>query len=272
MIAVLALVLLMASFGVKLLELAQRHTDQATLTATRLQALDKAMARFVTLNRRLPCPADGRIDSAAVGAGVEQRNGAGDCTTMNFGVVPWVALQIQEADALDGYGNRFTYRVPTGATGFTRDLAFDMSACAAIGTAATTTSGGAVVCFPRPTPCPGAGACTSPANYMANRGLMVRDGTGAIIMNPVSGTGAAFVVISGGENRGGVYLPTGVIGATQGTAMGAGELTNRNNQALQANYVDAIKDSTATNTHFDDVVLRPTISDVLTRSQLGPRP
>jgi len=41
---------------------------------------------------------------------------------------------------------------------------------------------------------------------------------------------------------------------------------------VHAVFADAIKDSTATNTHFDDAVLRPTISDVLTRAQLGPRP
>ena len=101
---------------------------------------------------------------------------------------------------------------------------------------------------------------------------MVRDGTSVILMNPATNTGAAYVVISAGENRGGAFLPGGVIATTEGTALGTRETINRNNQAGQANYVDAIRDTSATATHFDDLLLRPTVSSVLAQAALGPRP
>ena len=198
----------------------------------------------------------------------------GDCTAVNTGIVPWVSLQITEADASDGWNSRLTYRVPTSATGFTRNLAFDMSSCAATGTATTTTTGGAtsaVVCFARTFPCPLVSSCTSVANYLLNRGLRVNDGAGTATMNPAIGTGAAYVVISAGSNLAGAYNSAGRLLAAQGTAAGTGETTNRNNAALQAAYVDAARDASATTTHFDDLVLRPGITAVLNQAKLGPR-
>ena len=274
LLLVVALILILgaSTLIVRQLQFVQRTTDRATTTKQRLLAVENAMARFVSVNRRLPCPADGRTSSTAVGAGTEQRL-TGDCTLPDFGVLPWVALQLVEQDVTDGWGGRFTYRVPTGATGFTRDGAFNMSSCATAGSAVAESIGSVIVCRARTTfPCPLASECTSPANYLVNRGLMVRDGTGVILMNPATNTGAAYVVISAGENRGGAFLPVGVIATTEGTALGNGETINRNNQAAQANYVDAIRDTSATATHFDDLILRPTITSVLSAASLGPRP
>jgi hypothetical protein len=263
------------SFAVYLLNNAITAAAPESKTLQNLTSLEADFARFVTINRRLPCPADGRIASGAVNAGVEAKDVNSDCTATNFGVVPWVTLQINEAAATDGWGGRLTYRVPTGATGFTRVLAFDLSACSSIGTAVTGVTGGAgsaVICLPRPFPCPGAAACTSATNYTLNRGLRVNDGGGAAVMNPATGSGAAYVVISAGANVGGSYTVGGILRNVQGAALGTGETTNANNQALQAAYVDATRDNSTTTSHFDDVMLRPSISSVLTRAQLGPRP
>jgi len=260
------------SFAVTLLNHALQAAAPEAKTVQAYSNLEKAFARFVTSNRRLPCGADGRIASTVASAGVEQRNNTtGDCITVNFGVVPWITLQIAEADASDGWGNRLTYRVPTGAAGFTRNLAFDMSSCAATGTAATTVSGGAVVCFARAFPCAIAASCTNVTNYVLNRGIRVNDATGAPITNPATGTGAAYIVTSAGANFFGAYNSAGLLMAAQGSAAGTGEVTNSNNTPLQAAYVDAPRDTSATATHYDDVMLRPPISTVLTQAQLGPR-
>jgi len=259
------------SFAVTLLNHALQAAAPEAKTIQAYSNLEKAFARFVTSNRRLPCGADGRFASTAASAGVEQRNDTGDCITVNFGVVPWITLQIAEADASDGWGNRLTYRVPTGAAGFTRNWAFDMSSCAATGTAATTVSGGAVVCFARAFPCAIAASCTNVTNYVLNRGIRVNDATGAPITNPATGTGAAYIVTSAGANFFGAYNSAGLLMAAQGSAAGTGEVTNSNKNPLQAAYVDSACDTSATATHYDDVMLRPAISTVLTQAQLGPR-
>jgi hypothetical protein len=273
--ALLLVTIAATSFAVYLLNASIQAAAPEAKTAQLLTNLEKTFAQFVAGNRRLPCGADGRIATGAVGAGVESRNANGDCTAVNFGVVPWVTLQITEADASDGWGSRLTYRVPTGATGFTRPLAFDSSSCATGGTAVTTTTGGAasaVICLARPFPCPSAAACTSAANYTQNRGIRINDNAGTALLNPATGTGAAYVVISAGANRSGAYSTSGVLQASPGIPAGTSETTNSNNRALAAAYVDAVRDNSSTATHFDDVLLRPAISTVLTQAQLGPRP
>lgn len=82
-------------------------------------------------------------------------------------------------------------------------------------------------------------------------------------------TGAAYVVISHGENSAGAYGNAGVLQEASGTAPGAAELQNASNLSLQAYYVDDFYQ--ASPTYFDDFVLRPSILTVATKAQLGPR-
>ncbi|MBS0307735.1 MAG: prepilin-type N-terminal cleavage/methylation domain-containing protein, partial [Proteobacteria bacterium] len=104
-------------------------------TANKLAAIDQALLAFVTTNKRLPCPAAGTTASGAVNAGVAQPAVAGDCTALNTGVVPWATLGLGEGDVTDAWGVRITYRVPTGAAGFTRANALDASKCDPAGAA-----------------------------------------------------------------------------------------------------------------------------------------
>jgi hypothetical protein len=89
-------------------------------------------------------------------------------------------------------------------------------------------------------------------------------------MSPVGGTGAAYVLISHGENRGGAYSSAGVI-QTGNPANSALEDINNNNQAIQGFYMDAPQVDAAGANHFDDIVLRPTLMSVITRAGLGSR-
>ena len=254
---------------------AQRKND----TLNKLAGVETAMVNFVAQNRRLPCPADGALASGNVNAGVEARNiGTGDCTPVNSGVVPWVTLGLPEIAAQDGWTNRLTYRVTTGATGLTRALSLDLSACDPAGTGDFTNSvaaSPATVCLQRP-PCAANAAlsCTSPTNYLkgAGRGLQIQNAAGTILMDPGTGTGAAYVVISAGDNTAGAYSASGALLA--GTApVGTQEATNRNGQALQAFYFDTVQiySTTPGTNYFDDLVLRPSIMAVAAKAQLGPR-
>jgi hypothetical protein len=91
--------------------------------------------------------------------------------------------------------------------------------------------------------------------------------------NPVSSasTGAAYIVISHGENGSGAYSNQGVAQAAVGTESGTEEAKNAANLALQAYYVDDFASYLADSGHFDDFVLRPSILTVAVKAQLGPR-
>jgi hypothetical protein len=120
-------------------------------------------------------------------------------------------------------------------------------------------------------------ACTSPANFVTGRGLSVRSDVaplGILLMDPAALTGAAYVLISHGENRGGGYDSSGTLQA--GTpANGVLEAPNANNQALPvlpAAFIDApLNDSDDGATRFDDIVSRPTLMTLLVKAGLAPR-
>lgn len=84
-------------------------------------------------------------------------------------------------------------------------------------------------------------------------------------------TGAAYVVISHGENGAGAYNNQGVLQAATGTDSGTEEAKNAANLALRTYYVDDFASYPAGTGHFDDFVLRPSILTVATKAQLGPR-
>jgi prepilin-type N-terminal cleavage/methylation domain-containing protein len=192
--------------------------------------------------------------------------------------------------------------------GFTSDQAMDMTHCdPAGGAAAVNLDANPALplrlhnrrtCAPT-TVAPAAGcnlpnvtvACTSPRNFVDGRGIAVREDllpVGALLpcpappalpclMNPTAAaalapvsTGAAYVLISHGENRGGAFSRAGALQAAS-PANSAMENWNSNGQALQLYYVDAPLRDADDATHFDDIVLRPSLFSVITRAQLGPR-
>ena len=246
--------------------------QKRSLTATRITTLDTALAQFVSAQKRLPCPADGTLLSSANNAGVEARNAAtGVCTgNQQNGVVPWRTLGLTENDATDAWDRRFTYRV---GPSLAADGGMDMSWCDPAGT------GGALAGACNPACSSTAlGSCTTPVNFLAGKGLQVRNVAGTVVMepNPVAPdthTGAAYVVISAGESGGGAYLSSGQLGASS-VGDGTEELKNYASlpyTALVTYYVDNALTETADATHFDDYVSRPSVLTVINKAGLGPR-
>jgi hypothetical protein len=120
------------------------------------------------------------------------------------------------------------------------------------------------------------GSCTPPNTFLANKGLVVKNDAGTTLMDPTAApnTGAAYVLISAGETGGGAYLNTGVLGAST-----IGDGTQEQKNYASAGYVssavtyyvdDQISD-VADTTHFDDIVMRPSVMNVISRAGLGPR-
>ena len=86
-------------------------------------------------------------------------------------------------------------------------------------------------------------------------------------------TGAAYVVISHGPTGGGAYTSQGGLVPTTATMDGTEEQRNYANVAFDANayYVDGETSDTADATHFDDIVLRPSILNVIAKAGLAAR-
>ena len=243
-------------------------------TRQRLAGVETAIALFVSQNMRLPCPADGRLAGTDANAGRENPDpptGACGGNQAN-GVVPWRALGLAEADVTDGWGNRLTYRV---ATPFIVSPSMNMTYCDPGGTKITAEplAAPAGYCDPLCSSTTFTTNCTRPQAVTATRGLPVQSLAGAIIMDPNAdpSTGAAYVVISHGENGEGAYNNQGVLQAAASLGSGTEEAKNAANLALAGYYVDDFPSYVAGTGHFDDFVLRPSILTVATKAQLGPR-
>ncbi len=224
-------------------------------------------------------------------AGKEDRNDATDvcqiggaANAQTHGVVPWLSLGLAELDVTDGWGNRLTYRV---APELVADNAMDFTAC---DPGAPSVGGPLSACA---TPCPSGAwpaGCTNPRDVTQSKGLKVRNLTVAtpLVMDPdpvpvtpnppPPSTGAAYVVISHGENTQGAYNNQGIL---QGGSTASGTLEAANNAAnvaftsptssASAAFVDDFPVFVEGAGHFDDSVLRPSILTVATKAQLGPR-
>lgn len=286
-VAVAAFMLLQAGVGL-------RENERRKAVRVTLDAADTALVQFVATNKRLPCPADGRIASGLANAGVEQVSGAGACNpvTQQFGVLPWVTLGLTETAALDPWAGRLTYRVDPLLAGRAPLAALmNMSQCdpAAIGPVG---AGGA--CLAAAAPCAGSAACTSPGSYLADKGLDVWDGRSGFATrqnNRAAGSGAAYVLISHGPGGSAAYNSAGVLQPGNTTLNLDDEGPNRNNQAVvpAGTSVTAYRDAPLNDNpvlkptvpgpvlppdaqfYFDDYLSHPTIMAVLTRASLGPR-
>jgi prepilin-type N-terminal cleavage/methylation domain-containing protein len=289
-----AIVLVVAGLGMgmvlKFYSGIQDTQKRATIRA-QLDAIDLALANFVATNKRLPCPANGTLASAALGAGTETISPGpppvalppkGTCNpaTQVNGVVPWIALGLTEADTTDPWGGRIMYRVdPQLAQGAPLTLLMNMSDCDPSSTGAV--GAGGICQVPVPS-CTGTAGCTSPSNFLAGKGLDVWNGVGAAIgwaarqNNRALGTGAAYVIISQGVSGTAAYNSGGIL-QPGSIAAGTDEAPNRNGIVLAipsaqgTTYRDAALNDRTTAIHFDDYLSHPTIISVLNKANLGPR-
>ena len=260
-------------------------------TRAKLEALEQAMVRFVMVNRRLPCPADGALGTGNAQSGVEQRP-AQECTAMATGVVPWRSLGVPADAAMDAWGNLITYRVwartrggEVGSainTSLAMDGGMDFSECDP-----------AKLTPPSPAEyrCTGAnaqplGALLAGGGMQARGFRVCRDACPATttptpgtfeVARRIDGNGAAYFLISHGANKAGAYNTNGtLLTVASGPGPSARENINGNGQVLRAAdldstfYVDADYDESPA-TYFDDIVLRPTVISVAMAAGLGPR-
>ncbi|WP_313069973.1 hypothetical protein [Melaminivora sp.] len=271
-----------AAVAVMFLPATNTMIDQSRRKETRakLEALEQAFVRYVMVNRRLPCPADGSLGTDKPGSGVEARNDTTEaCTAMTRGVVPWRTLGVPVDQAIDSWGNLVTYRVwgktNTGVgnsitTSLVKNNELDMSSLNAgpsamdylVKTDGSQTRGFRV--------CDKASCVASGGGQPFSPGELSRR---------VDGNGAAFFLISHGENEFGAYKRDGrYVGESKIAVMGNfREIINSNGNAIRAAdvdstfYVDAPYEENK-NDYFDDIVVRPTVISIAIAAGLGPRP
>jgi prepilin-type N-terminal cleavage/methylation domain-containing protein len=237
---------------------------QVRATAQALQAADAALVNYAILAHALPCPANMALPVTDPLFG--RANSAGPCASQANGVVPWITLGLKQSDVTDGFGSLITYRVAPDAT---TSGSMSLADCDSNGTgpAGVTNSHCLNTC---PSPIGGTPIlCTSPLTALLNRGIIV---SGTNPSNPsdlTNPTGAAYVLISHGENRARSYTPQA--GYYAGDVVGPDEATNGVNNDYQAGgYVDRDLDANAA-THFDDVLLHPSLANVIGRANTGAR-
>lgn len=242
--------------------------QRTTATRAKLAAIDAALVGFVAVNRRLPCPADGRTDAATdTSAGKE----TSPCENQH-GVVPWVALGLSAQDVEDGWNNRITYRIDTRlaiANGM------DLSGCDPAGTGTPATAAPNSTCASSSGSCSAAvlANCVRPQLVLSGKGLEVKTSvSGQTIMNPGAdpATGAAYVLISHGENQAGAYNASGILMSSTKGVTGTNEAHN-SAAIAQLYYVDMPQVFSNAANRFDDFVLRPSVLSVIQRAHLGPR-
>lgn len=102
------------------ISVAINNTDYAKVKVTndKLDRIEDALAAFVALNDRLPCPADGTLLTTDGDFGTEGTRSDTSCPEANFtsgnvrgGVVPVTTLSLPDDYMFDGWGRRISYAV-----------------------------------------------------------------------------------------------------------------------------------------------------------------
>lgn len=255
-IIVIIVVAVVLAFGRSLVK-SSVTLGQRAVTESNLRKITDALVQFASLTQRLPCPARGDTDS-----GNADPDASTTACNSADGVVPWRTLSLPREAAIDGWGRKISYRVFSGATGFTHDGSVNMTSCnSSLGAPIDPTMDAGSKCKSG-TPPP-----NSPSQFLAARSpiLVVED----------SGTtrnGNAFVLISHGESGYGAYVAEGAAGRTTLPNAAGREFTNM--QSAGTYWILSRSDPSVVPTdpaHYDDVVAYLSASDLAIRAKLGAR-
>ena len=283
MAIVILVIGLIAGIGADLMRGVERR-GRVERTEAALVGLEEALAAFVMLHKRLPCPADGGLADGDPGAGREsfEGGGPGDCVHQIDGVVPTVALAIGTAAGSDGWRRRITYRVDPVLTR-------DRDACAEEGACACPGGGMDLSCIDPRRIGEGQGGIDDVLANFQDGGLGLRVCTqaecpqGSDVMLRQTGTGAAYVLVSHGHNGLGALTNGGTRIAAPDDETPLNELPNFAAIALddiQAGpreggaFVDRERidrDPRERDIFFDDYVLRPSVLHVARAARLEPQ-
>jgi len=255
----IAIILVLAGSILGISEIRAGRTER---TLDGLTRIEDALIQFVAVNGRLPCPADGALDTGIENpADPNPQIGAATCTTL-VGTVPWQTLGISQDFALDAWAQKISYRVFHGPTGLTRTGGASMTDCDLFDTGLSI-------------PLPANGLCdpshdNTAEQFLLGKGLSFDD-------KGTTTSGVAFVLISHGPTGRGAFLPGGVQTPLPNAANGP-ERGNAANDTLNAAqrtfFARGFSDSSVSPddpTHFDDLTRFIRIEELIRKAGRGPR-
>lgn len=237
--------------------IASRKLESRSIDHGTYNLLHGALARFVMLNKRLPCPANGLATTGAEDTLV-------DTTTCQSpaGVVPWTTLGLAIAATTDGHGRLISYRVFDGSSGFTRANGLNLADCLDGDTSTTYALSGPGT----PGTCNATTHENSRGDFLASKGISVNDLGSAK-------TDIAYAFLSHGVTGLGAYVPT-----TTPSRLSLPDASSKEylNTGSAGTYwiLDPSADTVAAEdaAHFDDYLAYRTATELVLAAQSGGRP
>lgn len=255
----IAIILVLAGSILGISEIRAGRTER---TLDGLKRIEDALIQFVAVNGRLPCPANGALDT-----GIENPSdpnpqiGAATCTTL-VGTVPWQTLGISQDFALDAWAQKISYRVFHGPTGLTQSGGASMTDCDLFDTGLSIPLPANKLCDPSHD--------NTAEQFLFGKGLSFDD-------KGTTTSSVAFVLISHGPTGRGAFLPGGVQTPLPNAANGP-ERGNAANDTLNAAqrtfFARGFSDSSVSPDdpiHFDDLTRFIRIDDLARKAGRGPR-
>lgn len=260
----LAVIIVLTGFILGTSEIRAGRTER---TIERLKRIEDALTQFVSAYGRLPCPADGTLESGLenpVANASDLRVGTAICATLK-GTVPWATLGMSKDDALDAWAQKITYRVFHGTTGLTQTGGASMTDCDLYDTGLSK-------------PLPANGLCETATHdntaeqFLFGKGLSFDD-KGNIT------SGIAFVLISHGPTGRGAFIPGSPGQQTPlPNAANVPERANADNDtqvpAQRTFYARDFSDPSISpddTSHFDDLTRFIRIDELIRKAARGPR-
>ena len=230
-------------------------TEEREQGIAKLGIASAALESYASISARLPCPANPTLDT-----GVEVTNGAAACQ-FDGGTIPWKTIGMRREDSFDAWGRKISYRVFAGNRGLTQAGGMSMANCD-INEAFPGGTSPTGLCLPVPNTANVADRTTTPAQFLAGKGLTVND------MGTVRND-AAYVLISHGITGLGGYTASGRLDMPAN----AGDERD-NTRDTGPFWIKPFSDPDTGATvaaHFDDLVVYRGIEDLAKRANLAAR-
>jgi hypothetical protein len=235
--------------------------DEQEQTKAHLATAATALEQFAGASGRLPCPADPTKND-----GLASPNNASANCDFPQGTIPWATIGMRRDDAFDAWGWKIGYRVYDGNKGMTQANGASMANCDTVQALNQATVDATGLCQAVGLP---PQHDTPDFAFPVGKGLSVTDfGTTYDGTKPTGG--AAYVLVSFGRSGFGAYTAAGTQFPNQPKSS-----EEKNNLKAAGPFVlvpaSAPSVSPDDNTHYDDVLLYRTITDLARKANLAAR-